>query len=94
MSVPVAKGDGHRHSLAQRAVGISHHNAQTVDQIGAQIRGLDGLRREFSARRDKTDFAVIGLIRPAVGIEQHFLSRLRLAEIFLVNIGADPHRMR
>ena len=36
--------------LLKRFVGVRDDDAQAVDEIGAQFRGLDGLRRELGAR--------------------------------------------
>src|SRR3546814_8294086 len=54
--------DGHRHALAKRSICVGDDNPQTIDQIRAQISGLDRFWREFGARRNEPDLALIGLV--------------------------------
>ena len=89
----MTEGDGDRHPLAQRVVGIGDHNTQAINQIGAQIRRLHGFRREFSGRGNEADFAAVGFIRATIGVKQPFATPLGLAEFFFIDIGAYSHRM-
>jgi hypothetical protein len=47
-------------------IGILNEDANFINQAGAQLFGLDVLRREFSDGRDETHPAFEALVREAV----------------------------
>src|SRR6266545_4113383 len=83
--------DRHGHALAQPVVGIAHEDTQPVDELGAQLRRLDGLGRELRGRRDEADPAVIGARGIAVGGDLHRHAGLDAAEVGFGDMGAHPH---
>ncbi len=89
MPFPAVHFCGDWHALTQRIVRIGDDDAQAIHKIGTQIRRFHRFGVN-SAVGEQTNLTVIRFIRTTVGIEQTVRARLRLAEVWLINVRRAP----
>src|SRR5579883_1995448 len=80
-----------RLALPEGVVRVHDDDPQSVDEVGAQVAGLDGLGRELGGGRDEADGAVIGA-GIAIGGDLHRHAGGDATEVALIHVRADAHR--
>ncbi len=79
-----------RHALAQLRTGIINHDAQPIDQRGAEIRRFDRFGGKFSFGRNEAHFAVIRMVGLRVGKNLDLFAGMDIAKVAFGDIGSNP----